>query len=144
MKKFSMFVFIVMVALSFSGIAYAADVPAAPAQAAPAVQTAAVTPAAAPCTKPVCGNRGTYPAGPIQKAERGFMNTAFGWTEIPKRIVDKTRESRNPFTGLVVGGFQGSCKAFARTASGASELVTFPIGRYDKPQVLPDMPAAEQ
>jgi len=84
----------------------------------------------------------THPAGPIQKAERGFMNAAFGWTEIPKRIVDKTKES-NPIKGLLLGTWQGTCKAFARTASGVSELVTFPIGRYDKPRVLPDMPAAK-
>jgi putative exosortase-associated protein (TIGR04073 family) len=70
------------------------------------------------------------------------MNAAFGWTEIPKRIVDITKES-NPIKGVLLGSFQGACRAFARTASGVSELVTFPIGRYDKPHVLPDMPAAK-
>lgn len=87
---------------------------------------------------------GQHKAGPIDKAQRGFNNAAFGWTEIPRKIVDKTKETQNPFAGLLIGGWQGSCKAFARTASGASELVTFPIGRYDKPQVLPDMPAVEK
>lgn len=88
------------------------------------------------------GSPSQHPAGPIQKAERGFNNAVFGWTEIPKRVVDKTKES-NPIKGLLLGVFQGSCKAFARTASGLSELATFPIGRYDKPRVLPDMPAAK-
>jgi len=83
-----------------------------------------------------------YPAGPIQKAERGFNNAAFGWTEIPKRIVDKTKET-NPIKGLVLGVFQGTCKAFARTVSGLGDLATFPIGGYAKPAVLPDMPAAK-
>ena len=84
-----------------------------------------------------------HPAGPIQKAERGFMNAAFGWTEVPKRIVDKTKEYNNPIKGVLLGVWQGTCKAFARTASGAFDLATFPIGRYDKPRILPDMPAAK-
>ena len=84
-----------------------------------------------------------HPAGPIQKVERGVMNAAFGWTEIPKRIVDKTKETKNPIKGLLLGAFQGSCKAFARTVSGIGDILTFPIGGYDKPGVLPDMPAAK-
>jgi len=86
--------------------------------------------------------KGKYPPGPIQKLERGFTNTVFGWTEIPKRIVDKTKET-DPIRGLLLGSFQGTCKAFARTVSGLSEVATFPVGRYDKPRVLPDMPAAK-
>ena len=81
-------------------------------------------------------------AGPIQKAERGFGNILFGWTEIPKRIVDKTKES-NPIKGLILGVLQGTCKAFARTASGVGDLATFPIGSYEKPAIIPDMPAAK-
>lgn len=125
MKKFGALLLIAIMVISFSVTTFAADMPVSK-------TTQAVA------TKPA-----TYPAGPIQKAERGFTNAVFGWTEIPKRIVDKTKEYNNPFKGLVLGVFQGTCKAFARTASGASELVTFPIGRYDKPRVLPDMPAAE-
>ena len=85
---------------------------------------------------------GSYPDGPIQKLERGVGNAAFGWTEIPKRVVDLTKES-NPIKGLVLGTFQGICRAFARTASGFSEIVTFPLGEYSEPAVLPDMPEAK-
>ena len=116
--------------LSISSIAFGADVPAVTTEKPAAAVTVSAQPAG-------------HPAGPIQKAERGFMNAAFGWTEIPKRVVDKSKEYNNPIKGLVLGLWQGSCKAFARTASGVSELVTFPIGRYDKPRVLPDMPAAK-
>lgn len=123
MKKFLTVFFVAILILSFSVTTFAADMP--------------VSKSSAQKSAP-----STYPAGPIQKAERGFMNAAFGWTEIPKRVVDTTKES-NPIKGLLIGGFQGICKAFARTASGVSELATFPIGRYDKPQVLPDMPAAK-
>ena len=94
--------------------------------------------------EPETGKGKTYPAGPIQKAERGFSNAAFGWTEIPKRIVDKTKETNNPIKGLLLGLYQGTCKAFARTTSGVADFATFPIGSYEKPAVMPDMPAAEQ
>ena len=117
MSKFLKVFFVAIIALSFTISAFAGDMPTQ--------------------------QKGAYPAGPIQKAERGFVNAAFGWTEIPKKVVDITKQS-NPIKGLLIGGWQGTCKAFARTASGLSELATFPIGRYDKPRVLPDMPAAEQ
>ncbi|MGB2630156.1 MAG: exosortase system-associated protein, TIGR04073 family [Candidatus Omnitrophota bacterium] len=127
MKKLLLVFFIVVLAVSFATVAIAADMPS------------------------IRGGRGSqmtktpsaHPAGPIQKAERGFMNTAFGWTEIPKRVVDKTKEYNNPFKGVLLGVWQGTCKAIARTASGAFDLATFPIGRYDKPRILPDMPAAK-
>ncbi len=124
MKKLLTVIFVAIMILSFSTTTFAADVPASG-----SVEKGGSAPA--------------HPAGPIQKAERGFMNAAFGWTEIPKRIVDKTKETKNPITGLLLGVFQGSCKAFARTVSGVADLATFPIGSYDKPQILPDMPAAE-
>ena len=128
MKKFLVVFTIAILALSIATFAFAADMPSTRAGKGGRV-------AKAPST---------YPAGPIQKAERGVMNAAFGWTEIPKRIVDKTNEYNNPFKGAFVGLWQGTCKAFARTVSGLSEIATFPIGRYDSPRVLPDMPAAEQ
>ncbi len=136
---FSLFLAAIMV-LSCAMSGFAADMPvksAAPVAATMAAPVAASAPVVQKTATP-----GTYPAGPIQKAERGFMNAVYGWTEIPKRIVDKTKET-NPIKGVFLGAWQGSCKAFARTASGLSELATFPIGRYDSPQVIADMPAAK-
>ena len=115
MKKFITVLFVITLVLSFSGSVFAEDMPEGKA----------------------------YPAGPIQKAERGFMNAVFGWTEIPKRIVDISKET-NPIKGLVLGIMQGTGKAFARTASGLGDIVTFPIGSYDEPAVMPDMPKVEQ
>ncbi|MFH1878779.1 MAG: exosortase system-associated protein, TIGR04073 family [Candidatus Omnitrophota bacterium] len=120
MKKFLAFFFVLILALSLSGTVFAADTP---------VKGTTAT--------------GGYPNGPIQKAERGFSNAVFGWTEIPKRIVDKSKET-NPLKGTFIGLFQGTFKALARTASGVFDFATFPFGGYDKPAVLPDMPAAEQ
>ncbi|MEA3489074.1 MAG: exosortase system-associated protein, TIGR04073 family [Candidatus Omnitrophota bacterium] len=142
-KLLTVFVAFIIV-LSFSILAFAADMPEKTDTKAVKAETKAVkTDATVVKTVTTTGMRPkAYPPGPIQKAQRGFMNAAYGWTEIPLRIVQKTKES-NPIKGLILGVFQGSCKAFARTASGLSELATFPIGRYDKPAVLPDMPAAK-
>ncbi len=74
-----------------------------------------------------------------QKAERGLEKTLFGWTEIPKRVVDITKESRNPFWGLIAGLYQGTCKAFAKTASGVVDIVTCGIKSDEKPFIQPDM-----
>jgi putative exosortase-associated protein (TIGR04073 family) len=117
MKK--MLVLVLVAVFMLSGLAYAADAPAAP----------------------KAGATKTHPAGPIQKLERGFGNAAFGWSEIPKRIVDTTKSS-NPIQGLLVGTWQGTCKAFARTASGIFDVATFPVAGYDKAKITPDMPAA--
>ncbi|MBN1405384.1 MAG: hypothetical protein JW946_02570 [Candidatus Omnitrophica bacterium] len=57
-----------------------------------------------------------------------------GWTEVPNTIVSITKETKNPIIGLTVGTVKGVLNAFARTASGAMDIVTTPIG-----QRAPDM-----
>ncbi len=74
-----------------------------------------------------------------QKAERGLENALFGWTEIPKRVVDITKESRNPFWGLIAGVYQGTCKAFARTTSGVVDIVTCGVKSDEESFIQPDM-----
>jgi len=73
------------------------------------------------------------------KAERGLENILFGWTEIPRRVVSITRESKNPFWGLFAGTYQGACKGFARTASGVVDVATCGIKSSEKAFVEPDM-----
>ena len=148
MRKFLAVLLMTSFTLGISNMVFAADMPQEKVQT--SVQTTPTSasstqaqPAVAAPVKVITQKMSTYPAGPIQKLERGFNNAAFGWTEIPKRIVDQTKAWHNPLIGGAQGLFQGTCKAFARTASGVSEVLTFPIGRYDKPRVLPDMPAVE-
>ena len=74
-----------------------------------------------------------------QKAERGLENALFGWTEIPKRVVDITKESGNPFWGVLAGLYQGTLKAFAKTASGVVDVVTCGVKSDEKPFIQPDM-----
>jgi len=89
-------------------------------------------------------NKGTGKAampssrGAGMKAERGIKNILFGWTEIPKSIIQVTRDSKNPFWGLTAGTVKGLGKAFPRTVSGAADLVSFPIADYEKIPVKPD------
>jgi putative exosortase-associated protein (TIGR04073 family) len=75
---------------------------------------------------------------PGMKAERGFKNLLFGWTEIPKSIIQVTKESKNPVWGITGGTLKGFGKAFPRTISGAADVISFPIGDYDKMPVKPD------
>lgn len=111
---------IILLALSVAGLSYAG--------------TSNVTPA----------NKGTGAVHPPKanlagmKAERGIKNILFGWTEIPKSIIQVTRDSKNPFWGITGGTLKGIGKAFPRTVSGAADVVSFPIGDYNKMPVKPD------
>ncbi|KJJ83958.1 secreted protein [Candidatus Omnitrophus magneticus] len=142
MRKMLAVVVMFGMVLLASGIVLAADIPQAKACGCPVEKTC-------DCAKKECVNTSTgeckrvkSSSGPIQKLERGAGNVLFGWTEIPKRVVDKNKES-NPIKGSLLGLFQGTCKAFARTASGFADVATFPFGGYDNPKVMPDMPAAK-
>lgn len=73
------------------------------------------------------------------KAARGVKNILFGWTELPKRIVDITKETKNPIWGLLAGTFQGSLKCLARTASGVSDVVTAPVTPEKDPLIQADI-----
>ena len=90
------------------------------------------------------GNKGTGAAkatssrGAGMKLERGMKNILFGWTEIPKSIIQVTRDSRNPIWGVTGGTLKGIGKAFPRTVSGAADVVSFPIADYNKTPVKPD------
>jgi putative exosortase-associated protein (TIGR04073 family) len=72
------------------------------------------------------------------KLERGAKNIAFGWTEIPKDILDTSHES-NGVVGITVGTVKGICNAFARTVSGIVDVATFKTGTYEKPIIKPSM-----
>lgn len=75
---------------------------------------------------------------PGMKAERGVKNILFGWTDIPRSIIQVTRDTKNPLWGLTAGTFKGIGKAFPRTVSGMADVVSFPMGDYDKLPIRPD------
>jgi len=72
------------------------------------------------------------------KMERGSKNFFLGWTEIPKNIVSTSKGS-NAFVGITVGTLKGIGQAFARTVSGAVDIITSPFGSADKPAIQPTM-----
>ena len=75
-------------------------------------------------------------AGPSQKLERGAKNLVWGWTELPKSIVNTTKES-NIVKGILFGTLKGVANAFGRTTSGLVDTVTCPVGGYSKPVIDP-------
>ena len=83
-----------------------------------------------------------YPVGPMQKLGRGMKNTALGWTELPKGIVNQTKET-NLIQGLTFGLLKGVAQTLARTVSGVADILTFPFPKYDQPGIPPvlDLPA---
>jgi putative exosortase-associated protein (TIGR04073 family) len=85
-----------------------------------------------------------YPAGPMQKLGRGMKNTALGWTELPKGIINQTKET-NILQGLTFGLLKGACQTLARTVSGVADIVTFPFPKYDQPGIPPvlELPAGQ-
>lgn len=121
MKKGLIVCVIAVVLVSFSSFVFAVDT-------------------AAPTTedKKPCEKAKSCSTGPIQKANRGAGNLLLGWSEVPKKIINLTNECSDPVRGVLVGGYQGVCKALVRTFSGAVDLATFPIGKYDKPIIQPE------
>jgi len=117
---------IALIAIFITGVSYAADA------------TTNITPAN---KDTVSGTSVTTPSlahKPGMKAERGIKNMLFGWTDIPKSIIQVTRDSKNPIWGLTGGTLKGIGKAFPRTVSGIADVVSFPIGDYDKLPIHPD------
>ena len=125
MKTMKIAGLIILIAIFVAGIAYA--------------ETTNITPA----NKGAAGSSKVYTKDalahkPGMKAERGIKNILFGWTDIPRSIIQVTRDSKNPIWGLTAGTFKGIGKAFPRTVSGIADVVSFPIADYDKMPVKPD------
>jgi putative exosortase-associated protein (TIGR04073 family) len=121
--KMAKLMLIVLIALLLVSISYAGTV---------------VTPANNSQSSAESGKSAALQHKPGMKAERGVKNILFGWTEIPKSVIQVTRDTKNPIWGLLGGTFKGVGKAFPRTVSGIADVVSFPIGDYDKMPVKPD------
>jgi len=73
------------------------------------------------------------------KVQRSTKNLALGWTEIPDAIAKVTKDTDNPFLGLTIGLLKGVANAFARTVSGAAEVITLPASRDTEPAIKDSM-----
>lgn len=72
------------------------------------------------------------------KLGRGTKNVLLGWTELPKNIASTSKE-HGALVGITVGTIKGIFQTFARTVSGAVDVLTFPMGTYDTPAIKPSM-----
>lgn len=109
MKKLFCVAIIILLAISFSGLSYAAE-----------------------------SSCGDACKGAMNKAGRGLKNLLLGWTDVPLSIYQVTNDTKNAGIGLTAGAWDGFKKAFPRTISGAVDLVTFPIPDYEKSPVSPE------
>ena len=66
----------------------------------------------------------SYSDSVASKFGRGFANTATGWLELPKNIMN-TSKSSNVGYGITIGLFQGIINTVGRTLTGVVELGTF-------------------
>jgi putative exosortase-associated protein (TIGR04073 family) len=86
------------------------------------------------------------PAG--EKLAEGIGETATGWVEVPKQMVDTSKET-NPIEGVTVGTIKGAGETAVKTTTGAIKTGTFYIPEEKKEPVEeeapkpPEQPAAE-
>ncbi|NQT90765.1 MAG: exosortase system-associated protein, TIGR04073 family [Candidatus Omnitrophica bacterium] len=64
-------------------------------------------------------------------------NLVLGWTEIPKSIVEVTKDTDNPFLGITAGLLKGIANAFSRTTAGVADVVTLRRSEPLNPIMIP-------
>lgn len=73
----------------------------------------------------------------FHKLGRGLVNSATGWCEYPKQIVETSKE-QNVAVGLTWGQIKGVAYGVARHGLGAYDTATFYLPPYDKPVLEPE------
>jgi len=136
MKKIASFALILLMVMSITALSYAGN------EVTPLNKSNEAAVKAAP-SKESSSSRSDALIGPNKKLFRGVKNALFGWTEIPKSMISTTNEYKNPIIGLTLGTLRGIGKAFPKTASGLADVVTFPVGDYDKPLIKTEPLAKE-
>lgn len=74
---------------------------------------------------------------PVNKLERGLINTTTFWAEIPADMAKETGQ-KNLFFGSTVGVAEGSIKAVERGAEGLFDTLTCLFPPYNKPLMQPE------
>ena len=72
----------------------------------------------------------------LDKLGRGLVNTATGWGEYPRQIVETSKE-HNIAVGLSWGQMKGVAYGLERTGLGVYDTGTFFLPAYDKPMLEP-------
>ncbi|TAN67795.1 MAG: exosortase system-associated protein, TIGR04073 family [Methylobacter sp.] len=92
--------------------------------------TACVLCSALLSTGAACADEHGYLSGVGSKFGQGLANTATGFIEIPKNIINISHE-QNAFVGVTWGLLRGVIETVSRTTVGAVELITSPIPTSD-------------
>ena len=77
-----------------------------------------------------------YKTNPINKLERGIINIATFWMEIPAEVARVSKE-QDPAAGMTVGLVNGTATSVARAATGVYDAYTFMTPSYTKPAMDP-------
>jgi len=78
-----------------------------------------------------------YQATCINKLDRGLVNGATFWAEIPAEVAKVSKES-NPLMGATAGLVQGTFTSVVRAGTALLDIATFFIPPYDKPLMKPE------
>lgn len=79
-----------------------------------------------------------FAEGPMDKLERGAVNTTTGWVELGRQPMLEMSHSDNRFTGAFVGLGKGLLAAIQRTGYGLSDALSFPLEPHDRPVLEPE------
>ncbi len=78
-----------------------------------------------------------YNQTPINKLERGIINMATFWLELPAEVAKVSKE-QDPAAGATVGVVNGVCTSAVRGATAIYDTATFFVPSYTKPAIKPE------
>jgi putative exosortase-associated protein (TIGR04073 family) len=78
-----------------------------------------------------------YKTKPINKLERGVINLATFWLEIPAEVAKVTKE-QDPAAGVTIGVVNGVVTSVVRGATAIFDTTTFFVPSYTKPAMKPE------
>jgi len=74
---------------------------------------------------------------PVNKLERGIINMATFWMELPAEVAKVSKE-QDPAAGATVGVVNGVIISAVRGATALYDTATFPVASYSKPAMKPE------
>lgn len=78
-----------------------------------------------------------YKTAPINKLERGVINMATFWLELPAEVAKVTKE-QDPLAGVTIGVVNGVFTSAVRGATAVFDATTWFVPSYTKPAMKPE------
>jgi putative exosortase-associated protein (TIGR04073 family) len=79
----------------------------------------------------------SYSNTPVNKLERGVINLATFWMELPAEVA-KVSNEQDPAAGVTVGVVNGVITSAIRGVTAIYDTATFPVPSYTKPVMKPE------